>query len=437
MTSPERPNDPTAVGALEDGSPWRVRRSQLLRAVSQICDLSEAKPLGHGQRVALIALRLLEGGDAASVDRSSRTDIVVAGLLHDVGISSVAYNLYERVRERERSLLSRYPAVSDGLFGLPPGALDEEDTVRFVLSRHAGIGAGMIGPLKYSARVVSLIGKHHSPEPPIDLAHGCLALADLLETATGEVATIDARRAVALEVLDALREQGRLPASLLDRARVLLGEDNLWTELASNERVTSALDACLELTTSLDDLDAHMRLLAQIVDAQSPYMAGHTLEVTRLARRIGEHIGLEPEALEDLYFAGLIHGSGRLGISSAILEKSGGLSDDEFDTLYTYPDLTRHALAPLISLRPLIDAASTHREKLDGSGYPEGRVGADIPLVGRIFSVADTFIALVSDRPYRSGYSRSRALQIIQSESARLFDGLVTDALEAVCREGL
>ncbi len=184
------------------------------------------------------------------------------------------------------------------------------------------------------------------------------------------------------------------------------------------------------------ELEAHLRLLAQVVDAQSPFTAGHTLDVTRLARRMGEHLGLGSEDLDGLSLAGLIHGVGRLGLPASIIEKSGGLSDEEFATLHLYPNLTREALAPLEPLRGLVDAASTHREKLDGSGYPEGRTEGEIPLIGRVLAVADTYNALISDRPYRSGYGRSRALAILRAEGTRLFDGLAIDALEAVCREG-
>src|SRR5690606_10498433 len=153
----------------------------------------------------------------------------------------------------------------------------------------------------------------------------------------------------------------------------------------------STLDALFDSTYGIDvpfdGLEAHLRTLSQFVDAQSPFTAGHGFEVTRLSRRIGERIGLDPEALDRLHIASLVHGAGRLSIPTSILEKRGGLTEDEFMLLHAYPSVTREVLAPLTPLRDIIDDASTHREKLDGSGYPEGRHSAEIPLIGRILGV--------------------------------------------------
>jgi HD-GYP domain-containing protein (c-di-GMP phosphodiesterase class II) len=397
--------------------------------------LGEAKGMGHGWRVAHRATQTLE----AAGERAG-AEVAVAGLLHDVGVSSVAYGLYERLGGRERSLLVGYPSLRgadglDGLLDVPDAAIDpkaDRDAARFVLERHAEVGAGMVRALGYGDAVAALVASHHAFDGhPFAQA---LAVSDRVETALGAG---DDPSQIAAQ-LDALKALG-LSAAIADAARATLARDadlSASPDADAEATLDRRLEGTLDLWADEGEVEAHLRLLAQVVDSQSPFMAGHTLDVTRLGRRMGEHLGLSSHLLDDLALAGLVHGVGRLGLPASILEKSGCLSEEEFITLHTYPNLTRAALAPLTPLHDIIDAASTHREKLDGSGYPEGRRDAEIPLIGRVLAVADTYNALICDRPYRSGYGRSRALAILRAEGTRLFDGLVLDALEAVCREG-
>lgn len=412
----------------------RVKRSQLLVAMSRACDLGEAKEVGHGQRVAKLALAVSREVGERKEDGRGRAELAVAALLHDIGISSVTYNLYERLRGQERELLKNYPSVTDEVSAL--SGVREGEALHFILERHAEIGAGMVRHLGYGEGAARLVEGHHKMRGG-ESGLQVLAVCDRLETATKGM-----KRGWEERVRGCLERQvgvglRRDIGEVLER---LLGEGTLGEMWGVGEGVESELDGLWGGSygewVGAQELEAHLRLLAQVVDAQSPFTAGHTLDVTRLARRMGEHLGLGSEDLDGLSLAGLIHGVGRLGLPASIIEKSGGLSDEEFETLHLYPNLTREALKPLEPLRGLVDAASTHREKLDGSGYPEGRTEGEIPLIGRVLAVADTYNALISDRPYRSGYGRSRALAILRAEGTRLFDGLAIDALEAVCREG-
>jgi HD-GYP domain-containing protein (c-di-GMP phosphodiesterase class II) len=409
----------------------RVKRSQLLMAMSRACDLGEAKPLGHGWRTTKRALGLVSRGAL----EGRQWEVAVGGLLHDVGMSSVTYELYERIGGRERSLLAGYPALNsaDPLTGLMGDA--DGGAVRFILERHAEVGAGMVRVLGYGEGVAKLVEGHQRLDG--DVWEQALAVSDRVETALGQ-----GRGAAWVWERVGLLEAGGLSREVTELVRDMLAMEEAQGGSHVNEGAFEAeLDGLFEAGFGVwadeGEVERHLRLLAQVVDAQSPFMAGHTLDVTRLGRRMGEHLGLDSQLLDHLSLAGLAHGVGRLGLPASILEKSGGLSEDEFETLHTYPHLTREALRPIEALRPLVDAASTHREKLDGSGYPEGRRDAEIPLIGRILAVADTYNALICDRPYRSGYGRGRALAILRAEGTRLFDGVVLDALEAVCREGL
>lgn len=414
----------------------QVQLSQLLRAMSQMADVSEGKDFGHGQRVAVLAQACAE---AVGLDGAAeRANLAVSSLLHDLGMSSVSYHLYERFGGSDREWLARYPDYRDGLFGVETLDASEREGLQKQLLRHVRVGVRHLGKLGYGPEVQALLEGHHgTAEPSVSLQ--VLQLADLLDVATSPLGTVAERRARAEHMLSACTGRG-IEASVVDAVRGVLTTTELWERVLFLDDIEGMLKGLFETTlgvrVSSEVIEAHLNVVGRVVDAQSPFMGGHTFEVSRLARRMGEQMGLDAEALSRLLWASLVHGAGRLGISSAILEKTGGLSEDEFNVLYSYPNLTREIFAPLRGLEAIVDEASTHREKLDGSGYPDGRVGSEIPLTGRILGVADTFIALISDRPYRAAYSRSRALAIIQAESARLFDGLVTDALESVYREG-
>jgi HD-GYP domain-containing protein (c-di-GMP phosphodiesterase class II) len=402
--------------------------------LSQVADLAEAKEPGHAQRVAVLGLRF--ASELQHNAQHERADIAIAALLHDIGLSSVSYGLYQRFGGGERELLARYPSYQDALFGTEealPG-------VSALLSRHCEAGSRMLQQLGYRLEVVQAVAHHHTR---FDCAVGnvplnakLIGLADLLETGCAGLDTVAARCERAAHILDTVSDFLVEPA-LIDTLRRSACATETWEAayfLDDIDATLSALVGSEEL--SKESVEAHLRALAEFIDAQSPYTVGHSFAVARLSRRIAEQIGLDLDIIEHIYLASLIHGAGRLSIPSAILEKRSGLATHEITLLQSYPNVTREVLAPLIGLRPLIDDACTHREKLDGSGYPEARHGESIPLIGRVLAVADTFVALTSERPYRPAYSRSRAVAIIQAESARLFDGLVTDALENVYREG-
>lgn len=416
----------------------RVKLSQLLRAMSQATDLVEGKDLGHGQRLTVLALAFARA--SGSFEMGEKAELAVAALMHDVGIASVIHQVHLSTGSRSRELMARYPAVSDGLFGLGPTEGSTE--LRALLARHSDSGARILQTLGYGEVVTSTIHTHHLEDasPTWSLASQVVVLADLLETGTYALDTAEARRVQGIDLFQDI-DHSLFDPELIEAIAPLIETTDLWEEVFFFDDLGAELDLIFETTygqwIEFEGLEAHLRVLAQAVDAQTPFGAGHTFEVSRLSRRIGERIGLELDDLNRLHLASLLHGVGRLGLPIQLLEKAGGLTDDEFNTLHTYPNITRDALSPLEDLRELVEEASTHREKLDGSGYPEARVGDSIPIVGRILSAADTFIALISDRPYRPAYARSRALAIVQAESARLFDGLVTDALESVYREGL
>jgi HD-GYP domain-containing protein (c-di-GMP phosphodiesterase class II) len=125
----------------------------------------------------------------------------------------------------------------------------------------------------------------------------------------------------------------------------------------------------------------------------------------------------------------LLHDIGKIGVSSSILDKNGKLTKEEFALIQKHPGIGAEILRPIKAYAEILPIIEQHHEKYDGTGYPFGLSGTHIHPLARIVAVADTFDAMVSDRPYRLGFTMEKALQIIRSEAGRQFDPAVVDTL--------
>ena len=172
-----------------------------------------------------------------------------------------------------------------------------------------------------------------------------------------------------------------------------------------------------------------LQALARAVDAKSPWTAGHSERVTRLALKLADILILDPRERENLHRAALLHDIGKLGVPAAILDKPGKLSEQEFETIKTHPQTGARILEPIKEYTALIPMILQHHERFDGKGYPHGLSGNSIHLGARILAVADTFDAMKSERPYRDGMPLERVMGIIQQESGRQFDPVIVEAL--------
>lgn len=160
-------------------------------------------------------------------------------------------------------------------------------------------------------------------------------------------------------------------------------------------------------------LDA-IRSLVFAVDAKDPYTSGHSERVALFARRLGQELGLDEEACQRLYLGGLLHDVGKIGISGAILRKAGRLTDEEFAEIKQHPEQSWAMLHDLEHLQQILPGILHHHEEYDGTGYPDGLAGEEIPLDARIMAVADAYDAMTSDRPYRNGMPQEKVEAILR-----------------------
>ena len=164
------------------------------------------------------------------------------------------------------------------------------------------------------------------------------------------------------------------------------------------------------------------------LDMRDRETEGHTQRVTILTERLARSMGVKGDALINIRKGALLHDIGKMGIPDLILRKPGQLTPEERALMQEHPTMAKRMLEDIEFLRPAIDIPYCHHEKWDGSGYPRGLKGMDIPFAARVFAVIDVWDALISDRPYRKGLPPEEVKQYIKADSGKHFDPNVVKA---------
>jgi putative two-component system response regulator len=172
----------------------------------------------------------------------------------------------------------------------------------------------------------------------------------------------------------------------------------------------------------LDAYDATIEGWSRAMDLRDKETEGHTKRVTILSDKLARLAGIGEEELLFIRRGALLHDIGKLGVPDAILLKPEPLSDEEWDVMRKHPQYAYDMIHPIEYLRPALDIPYCHHEKWDGSGYPRGLKGEEIPLPARIFAIIDVWDALTSDRPYRPAWGKQKAMEYINEESGKQFD---------------
>lgn len=207
-----------------------------------------------------------------------------------------------------------------------------------------------------------------------------------------------------------------LISAFSNQAAVAINNARLFDDLQeSNRELQIAYQATLE---------GWVRAL----DLRDKETEGHTKRVTALTQRLARSMGLSEEALIHITRGALLHDIGKMAIPDGILLKPGQLSEDERKLIEKHPVYAYEMLSPIKFLLPALDIPYAHHEKWNGSGYPRGLKGEDIPLAARIFSVVDVWDALVSDRPYRKGLDPAEIRKRIAQDAGAHFDPQVVEA---------
>jgi len=231
---------------------------------------------------------------------------------------------------------------------------------------------------------------------------------------------------------------------LLRQNRELLkqvNEQNRQLRRLTRELERRVAERTREIERKRDELRASyfstIQALAAAVEVKDPYTRGHSESVARYGSLIARVLGFTAEQLEGVRVAGILHDIGKLVLDSHLLSKTTDLEPHEWEIIRQHPKVGATILKSAVLPWPVVPLVYYHHERYDGSGYPEGLRGEEIPLGARILAVADSFDAMNSDRSYRSRLPAERILRELREGSGRLFDPEVISAFFTLLKKGL
>jgi putative two-component system response regulator len=216
------------------------------------------------------------------------------------------------------------------------------------------------------------------------------------------------------------------------------GAADFWGACTSFADALSRVGSLLRLKSYIDEQAKSVMLsLARSIEAKHSLMNGHSERMVDYASQLGRSLDLPEEDLQELRIACLLHDIGKVAVPDEILLKPGPLNEEETAIVRQHPAIGEGICAPLKSLRRILPVIRHHHERMDGSGYPDGLRGHEIPLMARILQIADIYDALITDRPYRYALSSEDALETLNREArfGWLDDSLVWK-FSQICRYG-
>jgi len=217
------------------------------------------------------------------------------------------------------------------------------------------------------------------------------------------------------------------------------GADDFLSKPVNREELRARVRSLIRLKQFTDELESAETVLCSLalsIEAKDPYTEGHCARLSKYSVALAERLGLPAELQVALRRAGVVHDIGKVAVPEHILLKGGPLSPEEWIVMREHPVVGERICAPLKSFRHVLPIIRHHHEKLDGSGYPDGLKGDEIPLTARVLQTVDVYDALTTERPYRKALPSEKAVAIMREEvKLGWWDGSLVDKLEALVNE--
>ncbi|MBU1222132.1 HD domain-containing protein [Myxococcota bacterium] len=388
--------------------------NDLVKTLSLTLDFDEGEKLHHAFRVGYMAYRMhpwLEGTDESTLFHG--------GLLHDIGGIDFSNHILHYMSGR---------------------------TLVKEIWEHGKAGGRILKPLKIFSGITEVIEKHHEqydgkghPEKldksDIPLESSAILLADLMDLHLRRYNNIDIKG-----FIEGLSGKEIFP-EVAQSALELINSDpdfiKVWTDfelLSSRISQVSVIPRNLHKFTELQILTQILWVLSRIIDAKHSYTMGHSIRTTWYAWKLSVELGSAVNKW-DILWAGLLHDVGKVGVPRHILNKNGPLNGEEAEIIRKHASDTMAIISSITDLRHLAYASAAHHEFYNGKGYPLGRKGEDIPLIGRILALADSYDAMTTNRSYRSSLGKTEALRRLEAGRGKQFDPYLTDIAINVFRE--
>lgn len=203
------------------------------------------------------------------------------------------------------------------------------------------------------------------------------------------------------------------------------GADDFFNKPANKYELLARVKSLIRLkhlNEHLENTENVLFTMAQVVEAKDPFTEGHLERMAGYSSALGKYMGLSSETQEFLKYGGILHDIGKIGISENILCKPGPLTEEEYKKMKEHTIIGEKIVMPLRFSNVVAPIVRGHHERWDGSGYPDGRAGENVPHGARIVSVVDAYDAMTSDRPYRKRMPKEKAVKILQEGAGAQWD---------------
>jgi putative two-component system response regulator len=221
-----------------------------------------------------------------------------------------------------------------------------------------------------------------------------------------------------------------------------MGADDYITKPVSSKELIAAVEARLRRADEImlvqlkEAYKASLQVLAAAIEARDEYTRVHVDRVYAFSRAIAHELEWDDARMEALEFGAILHDIGKIAVRESVLRKPGRLSDEEWDEMRRHPLVGAHMIEGIPFLAPAVPIIRHHHERWDGSGYPYGLKGDQIPEASRLLAIADALDAITSNRPYRAAESPAKAYEIILDQAGSQFDPAMVAAFQACWRRG-
>ncbi|MCY6485659.1 HD-GYP domain-containing protein [Clostridium aestuarii] len=380
-----------------------VENIEIVEKISNI-DYSRHHFTHHSKRTAYIALKL---SNLFNLNDQYRKSLYIASLLHDIG------------------------AVN---------SLKITHTSATFIKEHCINGANIVKPFPIFDDISDIILYHHEnfngsgpiglKDSKIPLASQIIRIADLVELLYDESHPPYAQKNTIIDWINT-KANTIFSKEIVDAFMKISSVEAFWFDLENVTFIDLILDKIspkINNYLDLKEFETIASVFSNIIDAKSNFTARHSRGISELAYMISKHLKYSEEKCAKMKIAGLLHDIGKLAIPSNILDKNGSLTSEEFSIIKSHVYYTSIILERIEDIPDISAWASNHHEKLNGKGYPRGLSSKDLSEESKILAVCDIYQALIEDRPYRKGLSRTKAFAILDEMSEE--NGICKSALK-------